>query len=94
MPKRLIIATFAASLLLFGTPHGAFGADGGNRDGCGYTRYCPEDNRDGASSGDRASSGDPERYWDCREDPFRDNTRYGESCRYYSECTNYKRCED
>ena len=32
--------------------------------------------------------------YDCRYDPDRDNNRYRQPCRYYSECTQYPRCKD
>lgn len=90
MPKRLIVATFAAALLFFGTPHGAFAASGGYRQGA----ECRHDDR----CSDRRNYGSPDddsqKWWDCRSDPYRDHDRYQTPCRYYSECTNYPRCKD
>jgi hypothetical protein len=87
MHRRFVIATFAAALLLLGTPHGAMAASGGYRE-CRSEERCP------GHDDYRAPDDGSEKWYDCRYDPYRDNDRYQTPCRYYSECTNYPRCKD
>jgi len=91
MRTRIVVTTLAGALLFFGGSPAAFAqgdAGPGYTPRCGYTHYCSGD------SDDADSSGQPERYWNCRQDPFRDDESYGAPCRYSQDCTNYRRCED
>jgi hypothetical protein len=92
MRTRTLVATLAGALLFFGAPGAAFAqgdaGPGGYSRRCGYTHYCSE------KGGDYDSSSDPNRSWNCQQDPFRDENSYGTPCRYSEECTNYRRCED
>lgn len=92
MRTRILAATLAGALLLFGAPHGAFaqGAErggGGNHGRCGYDDGCTD-------RGDHGASDPSQRWWNCRYDPYRDNYRDRTPCRYSEECTNYPRCKD